>query len=121
MSDPGVVELVLALVEHFEALGIGLHEPVLDAVVHHLHVMARARWAEMQPAAGADRVAADRARLGGQHVEDRREPPDAFLGTADHHAVSDFEAPHAPRDADVDVFDSVAAQLARTALVVRPA
>ena len=37
------VERELGLVQHLEALGVGLHHPVLDAVVDHLHVVARRR------------------------------------------------------------------------------
>ena len=33
-----------------EAFGIGLHQAVLDAVVHHLHVVAGARTADTQVA-----------------------------------------------------------------------
>ena len=80
VRDLGVVELVLALVEHVEALGVGLHEPVLDAVVDHLHVVARAGRAEAQPAARADRGDALLVGLGREHVEDRREALDRFGG-----------------------------------------
>ena len=49
VRDLRVVELELALVEHVEALRVGLHQAVLDAVVDHLHVV---------PGAGARRSAA---------------------------------------------------------------
>src|ERR1700730_11440281 len=39
--DRGEVEVVVAGVHQLEALGIRLHEAVFDAVVDHLHVMAR--------------------------------------------------------------------------------
>jgi len=38
-------------VQDLEALGVGLHQAVLDAVVDHLHVMAGAGPADMQVAA----------------------------------------------------------------------
>jgi hypothetical protein len=43
VPDPGdarEVELVVARMHDLEAFGIGLHEPVFDPVVDHLHVMA---------------------------------------------------------------------------------
>src|SRR4051794_10802217 len=49
----------LGLVHEVEALGVRLHHPVLDAVVDHLHEVARARRAEVAPAVGR-----------GQHVKD---------------------------------------------------
>ena len=44
------VELV-GLGHDLEAFGIGLHEPVLDAVVHHLHEVARTDGADVRVAA----------------------------------------------------------------------
>src|SRR6185437_4309670 len=120
VGDLGVVELVLALVEQVEALGVGLHQAVLDAVVDHLHVVTRAGRAEVHPAALADRWDALLGGLGRQHVEDRRQSLDGFRWPADHHAVADLEPPHAAGDADVDVFDALAFELLGAALVVGP-
>ena len=46
----GEVELVVARVHDLEALGVGLHQAVLDAVVDHLHVVAGARPADVEVA-----------------------------------------------------------------------
>ena len=46
--------------EQLVALGVGLHQPVLDAVVHHLREVA-----------GAGRAGVDEAALGRQRVEHR--------------------------------------------------
>jgi hypothetical protein len=81
-------------VHQIEALGVGLHDPVLHAVVDHLHEVARPRVAEVPPAVRR-----------GQHVEDRASRSTAVRVAADHHAVADLEAPHAARGADVDVLD----------------
>src|SRR5829696_1945984 len=52
VRDAREVELVIARMHDLEALGVGLHQPVLDAVVDHLHVVARARTADVEEAAG---------------------------------------------------------------------
>jgi hypothetical protein len=120
VGDLRVVELVLALVEHVEALSVGLHEPVLDAVVDHLHVVAGARVAEAQPAARTDRRRALLVRGRRQHVEDRCKALDRFRRSSDHHAVADFQPPYTTARADVHIFDAAGFQFRRAALVVRP-
>src|SRR5207302_8886390 len=98
-----------------------LHEPVLDPVVDHLHVVAGAGSAEAQPAARADRRTTLLVRLRCEHVEDRRQRLDRLPWSADHHAVPDLQAPYAAGDADIDVGDPALAQRLRAALVVGPA
>ena len=51
LGDRREVELVVARVQDLEALGVGLHHAVLDAVVDHLHVVAGARAADVEVAA----------------------------------------------------------------------
>ena len=86
--------------QQLEALGVGLHQAVLDAVVHHLGVVA-----------GADRAGVHEALLAGtlraQRVEDRHGPLDQLVVAADHQAVAVLQAPHATADAAVDVADAV--------------
>src|SRR5262249_10860787 len=67
-----------------EALGVGLHQAVLDAVVHHLDVVACARLPDVQvPALGRQRPENGLAMLHG-------------LGRAAHHeAVAILQSPHA--------------------------
>ena len=89
VGDLRVVELVLARVEEREALGVGLHDPVLDAVVDHLHVVPGAGRAEVAPARA---VLLGRGRR--EHVEDRGQPLDGLVVAADHHAVA---RPRGPR------------------------
>ena len=95
VRDLGLVEVVLALVEDVEPLGVGLHEAVLDAVVNHLHVVACAGPSELQPAPGSDRGPALLVGRRGEHVQYRRKAPDGFGRPADHHAVADLQPPHA--------------------------
>src|SRR5829696_9959438 len=94
VRDAREVELVIARMHDLEALGVGLHQPVLDAVVDHLHVVARARTADVEEAAGW--------REGG---EDGHERVDGFGITADHQAVADLETPDPAGRPRVDVTD----------------
>src|SRR3954451_17774320 len=73
----------LRLVHEVKALGVGLHHPVLDAVVDHLHEVPRAGRAEVPPAV--------RRR---EHIQDRGELLDRLVGAAGHHAVAHVEPPH---------------------------
>ena len=90
-----------------EALGVGLHEAVLDAVVHHLDEMARARRAAVQPAVRRGEV-----RQRGRQVGDR------LVGAADHQAVADLVAPDAAGGAGVDEDDAALGQRGRAPLAV---
>ena len=89
--------------EQLEALGVGLHQAVLDAVVHHLGVVA-----------GPDRARVDEAllarALGAQRVEDRHGALDQLVVAADHQAVAVLQAPDAAADAAVDVADAAGGQ-----------
>ena len=76
----------VGLGEHVEALGVGGHQPVLDAVVDHLDEVPGAGRAAVQPAPlGRRRRVADAQPFGralggvdarGEGVEDRRQPLD---------------------------------------------
>ena len=103
------------VLENVEALGVGLHEAVFDAVVHHLHEVPGARRpavnvaffggaAEFFAAGSARNVAASRR----QRFENRIEPLHRFFRAADHHAVAALESPHAAAGADVDVVNAFA-------------
>ena len=119
-------QLVAVLVpQDVEALGIGLHQAVFDAVVDHLDEMAGAGRAGMDIALLGARIAAlaarrarDVAEPGRQRVEDRIEPVDRLLVAADHHAVAALEPPDAARGADVDIVDALLAQRLGAADVV---
>ena len=104
------VDRELRLVHQLEALGVGLHHPVLHAVVDHLHEVARRR----RRRSGASRPAG-RARRGSARAAATR-----LLVAADHHAVADLEAPDAAGGADVDVVDARSVELGGAAHVVVP-
>ena len=104
--------------EDVEAFGIGLHQSVLDAVVHHLDEVSGAGGAAVDIAffGGAGQLVAARgagnvAASGSQRFEDRIELLHHFVRAADHHAVAAVESPDAAAGADVDVVDSFFAEL----------
>ena len=99
-----LVEVELAILQDLEALGVGLHEAVLDAVVDHLDEVPRADRAAVQPAVRRS-----------ERVEHRRQPLDGRLRAADHQAVADVVAPDAARGAGVDELDLPLGQRGRAA------
>ena len=119
------VQADVRVLEDVQALGVRLHQAVLDAVVDHLHEVARAGRAAVQPAlllgcrvalaAGGAHGGAD---AGCERLEHRREAADGLVVAADHQAVAALAAPDASADADVDVVDAPAAELGRAAQVV---
>src|SRR5262249_9374610 len=111
--------------EDVEALGIRLHDAVLDAVVDHLDEMAGPGGPAVQitflrgarhflPA----RRARDVAAAGRQRLENRVEALHRLFRATDHHAVPTLDAPAAPRGADITVVQPLALQLARPPHVV---
>ena len=113
------------MAQDVEALGIGLHEAVLDAVVDHLHEMAGAARAGMDVAllrpwvaVLASRRARDFADARRERAEDRVEPIDGLLVAADHHAVAALQPPYAAGCADIDVVDPLRVEVAGTSHVV---
>ena len=108
LRDRALVEVVLARVHDLEALGVGLHEAVLDAVVDHLDEVP-----------GAGRTAVQPAVVGRREVGQRgREVRDRLVGAADHEAVADLVAPDAARGARVDEDDALLGQRRRAPLAV---
>ena len=101
------VEVVLGVVHDLEALGIRLHQPVLDAVVNHLHEVARTRRADV-------RIPLFRS----ERLEDRLEPPHRLVVAADHQAKADLQPPDAAGDARVDKVDPAVLRLGVAALRV---
>src|SRR5215218_2182445 len=92
----------VGVLEDVQALGISGHQPVLDAVVDHLHEVAGPVRAAVEVALlrRRDVPAAARRALGRldprrQAGEDRVEPLHCLVGTADHQAVAALE----PEDA----------------------
>src|SRR5262249_13676639 len=93
----GYVGDELRLLQQFEALRVGVHQAVLDAVVHHLGVVP-----------GADRSGVREAELPGrlQCVEDRLCLGDILVRPAHHQRVPELESPDAAGDTRVDVADA---------------
>ena len=79
-GDSLQIEVVPALGQQLEPLAVGLHQRVFDAVVDHLHVVARA--------AGAHPVVAGRSRR--HRVEDGCQRLVGPLGAADHQGEAEF-------------------------------
>src|SRR4051812_33021962 len=99
LRDAAEVEVVVARVHDLEALGVRLHQAVLDAVVDHLHVVAGARAADVEVAA-----------FGREAREDGLEALHRLGLPADHEAGADLEAPDPARHARVDVVDPLLLQ-----------
>jgi hypothetical protein len=78
-----------------EALGVGLHQSVLDSVVDHLHEVP-----------GPGRADVGVAGLRRQRREDRLERLHRLGVPADHQAEADLEPPDAAGDARVDEMDA---------------
>ena len=117
----GVVPCACALptfgvLQDVQALGVGGHQAVLDAVVDHLHEVAGAGGAAVQVAllggAGSPLAAgravgaastpgASVAKIGSRRCT-------TLVLAADHQAVAALEAPDAAAGADVDVVDALA-------------
>ena len=93
-DDGGGVDVKLAGAQQLEALGVGLHHPVLDAVVDHLGEVA-----------GAHRPAVHEPSLGGEGVEDRLHDGHLLRLAADHEAEALLQAPDAAAHAGVDEED----------------
>src|ERR1700674_4938246 len=97
LSDLVQVEAELALMlQDREALGVGLHHAVFDAVVDHLCEVTGAGWADAAPASILGRR---------QDFKDRPLPFDDRFVAANHHAVSFGQTPHATAGTAVDGVD----------------
>src|SRR5207253_10557318 len=93
--------------EDLEPLAVGGEEPVLDAVVHHLH--------EVPGAARADvRVSA----LRGERGEDRFRVIERLAFPAHHEAVPVLETPDAARSAAVEEPNAVLGKVLASSLGV---
>src|SRR5262245_5799485 len=102
------VEVELALRPHdLEALGVGLHHAVFDAVMHHLNEMA-----------AADRSAVYIAILRRQGEKRRLEALDTLVVAANHDTEAIFEAPDAAAGALVDIVQPVRLEYGGAAHIV---
>ena len=100
-----------------EALGVGLHQSVLDAVMHHLdEVPGTGRAGVDVTALGAAIAflapwrARDIAKPGSKRRKDRIEVIHGLLRAADHHAIAALDTPDAAGGAAIDVADTLLGQ-----------
>ena len=113
----GQVARVL-VTQDVEAFGVGLHQSVLDAVVHHLDEVPGAGRTGVNVAALGARIAfrapgcaRDIAEPGSERREDRIEVIDRLFRTADHHAIAALDAPDTAGRAAIDVANALRRQL----------
>ena len=121
----GLAHARVGVVEDVEALGERRHDPVLDAVVDHLHEMSCAGRSAVQVAlllrglrAGSAGRAGDVARSRRDRLQYGLDRPERLLRSADHEAVAAVEAEDAAARADVDVVDALVLQRGRAPDVV---
>ncbi len=94
------IELLLGP-QQLKPLGVGLHQAVLNAVVHHLDKVARA---------AAPHVAIAPVRAGGQGLEQRLQALKHLALPAHHQAVAVPQAPDAAAGAHVQEIDAALRQ-----------
>src|SRR5205809_4468765 len=99
--------------QNAQALGIGGHDPVLDAVVNHLDEVAGAIRTAMEVALFstpaqflASRRAGDVADARRQRRENRIQALNDLRLAANHHAVAAFQSPDTAARSDIDVVNS---------------
>src|SRR5262245_22864965 len=108
-----------------QTLGIGGHDPVFDAVVHHFDKVTGAIRPAMQIAllsraadVFAPRGAGDVARSRSECRKNWIEMLDHAVFPADHHAIAALQAPYTAAGPDIDVVDSSRCQFPGPADVV---
>ena len=106
-----ILDEVVPLGEQLVSLGVGLHEGVFDAVMHHLGVVTGTDLASVHEAF--------LARVGRtQGVEYRHEPVNGCRAAADHKRKAVLLAPGSAGNAGVDVVDSFLSEKGRVHEVV---
>ncbi len=104
LGDLMQVQAELAFVlQDREAFGVGLHQPVFDAVMDHLGEMPGTDRADAAPTFIPRRC---------KRFENRPQPFDGRWIAADHHAVAFRKTPDAAAGAAVDVVDFLSANAA---------
>ena len=111
--------------EDIHSLGIGRHEAVLDAVMHHLDEVAGAARPAVQIAliGGASDLLAPRsgrdvAHAGCQRPEHRLQVPHRLVRSPDHQAVASLQAHHPAARPAIDVLDLLGCEIPRPSDVV---
>src|SRR5579859_5646223 len=115
----------IGVLENIQALGVGRHQSVFDAVVDHFDEMASARRAAMQitffgSAGGllATRGARCVAAAGRQRFENRVEMLYHIILAADHLAITSLQTPDATASSDVNVMNAFRGKFLGSANVV---
>src|SRR6202035_3908169 len=106
--------LRVLVTQDVEALGVGLHQSILDAVMNHLDEVPGAGRASVNVAAldagiafPEARRARDIAQPGSERREDRIEVFHSLLRAANHHAIAALDAPDAAGRAAIDVANTL--------------
>ena len=117
--------LRVLVAQDVEALGVGLHQSVLDAVMHHLDEVPGAGRSGVNVAALGAGIALLAARRAGDIAEPRRERREdrievihGLLWAADHHAIAALDTPDAAGRAAIDVANALLGQFLGAADVV---
>ena len=107
----GTSVIKVSSLQQLESLRIGLHQPVLDAVVHHFREVPSPDRAGMREPLLARAVWT-------QRVEDRHGTLDVLGLASDHQAVAVVQAPYAAGDPAVQITDPLGVQHLGIRLVV---
>ena len=112
-------------VQDVEAFGKGGHDPVLDAVVHHLDEMASPGPPAVQVALllrrelpGTPWRTRNVTDTWGDGLQDRVDEGDRFLVTADHQAVAALQTEDAAAGTNIDVVQALLPKLGGAAYIV---
>src|SRR5512133_273492 len=115
----------IGVVQDVEALGERGHDPVLDAVVHHLDEVTRSRRSAVQVAlllrrqfTGAAWCACDVTNAWRNGLQDRIDDLDRFLVTTHHQAVAALQTEDAAAGTDVNVMQALLPKLGGPTYVV---
>ena len=115
----------IGMFEDVETLGIGGHQPVFDAVMHHFDEMPCARRAAMQVTLLGRAFAVFPPGHGGygphagcQGLEYGIQPPHWLPIPADHEAVATIQTSHPAAGADIQIMHASLLQFAGPANIV---
>src|SRR5215213_3450228 len=108
---------IACVLQDIEALRIGLHQSVLDAIVDHLDEVPGPVRSGMQvalPRPGVVPLAAGRRYdlpcPRRERAEDRIEPLHHLALAADHQAIAALQSPYAATGPDIEIVDAAWAQ-----------
>ncbi len=115
----------VGVLENVEALGVGGHQTVLDAVVDHLDEVACAGGAAVEIAffGGAACFLASRSTRSvsasrSERFENGIEMADGVVFAADHLAIAALQSPHAAAGADINIVNALFRKLLGAANII---